>query len=186
ALVRKQITAINAVKRSQLEAQVKQTRDKYEPLFTMYTALNKQISAARALNSKTYSSILRSQADIVQSAVQLARADIKIKESALKAVKDSTSQTAKKIRATLDEADPLRARISAEKSAMSTPKKLITEFGKNLNQAIKQKSASGVLASLNSMVTTARQLGEQNKKILDLEKKVSDVIAKAKGQIPKP
>ncbi|GGD98115.1 hypothetical protein [Paenibacillus nasutitermitis] len=184
-LVRKLIKELNADKRSKLEAQVKLTQDKYEPLFLSYTALNKQIAAVRPLKSKSYNAMLRAQADIMQTAVQIARADIKTKQAALKALKDSNTQTAKKIRAILDEADPLRASIKAEKSALSAPRKLTTEFGKSLNQAIKKNDANSVLSSLNSLVTVARQISAQNRKILELEKKTSGIIAKAKTQIPK-
>ena len=181
--MRKQIKLIDAEKLAQLEKQVKAARDRYKPLFEMYSSLNQQITAARALKNKSLNAMLRSQADSMKIAVQLARQDIKAKVDALKAAKALAAQKMKKLREILAGADPLEIEIKAQKSAISSAKKRASSSWTAFTQAVKKLEASASYDSFSSVVSYNRQVTYQKQNIQTLEKRISDIIAKAKKQL---
>jgi hypothetical protein len=181
--LRKQIKLIDAEKLKQLENQVKAARDRYKPLFEMYSSLNQQITAARALKNKSLNAILRSQADSMKIAVQLARQDIKAKVDALKAAKALASQKMKKQREILAGADPLEIEIKAQKSAISSTKKRAFSSWTAFTQAVKKLEASAAYGSFSSVVSYNRQVTYQKQNIQTLEKRISDIISNAKKQL---
>jgi hypothetical protein len=184
AVLRKQIKQIDADKLKQLDMQVKQARERYKPLFALYTSLNQQIAAAKPLKNKELNALLRMQADSIKDAVQLARADIRIKEAALKTAKESAASTIKRIRGTLDEIDPVKVRIKAEKSSVSRVQKSISPVWKGFTQAVKKGDAKGTQNMLETVVALSRQIIVVKQRIHTLEFKISEIINKAKAQIP--
>lgn len=183
-VLRRQIKQIDADKLNKLEIQVNQTRDRYKPLFALYTSLNKQIAAAKPLKNKVLNAMLRLQADSMKTVYQLARQDIRTKENALKAAKDSAAKTIKKIRETLADIDPINVQIKAERSATNTPRKRVSTEWINFKYAVKKSDAKSTLDSLTTLVPLSHQIVYQKQKIHTLEKKISDTILKAKAQIP--
>ncbi|MBP1994052.1 hypothetical protein [Paenibacillus eucommiae] len=184
-LLRKQIKLIDAEKLSKLEIQVNQTRERYKPLFALSTSINQQIKTAKSLKNKNLNTFLQAQATSIKIAVQLARQDIKAKESALKSAKDSTAKTIKRLRGMLAETDPIHVQIKAERSKITVPKKNISTEWKNFNQAIKKSNATSSLNSLTSLVTHSRQVNGYKQKIHTLELKIGDIIIAARAQLPK-
>ncbi|TXK81450.1 hypothetical protein [Paenibacillus sp. N3.4] len=91
-----QLKQVDSAKLDKLEADIAQTRERYKPLLSQYTALNKQIEAAKLLKSKDFSGLLRLQAAAMKIPVQLARLDIRTKEKALQTAKGTTTKTTKK------------------------------------------------------------------------------------------
>ena len=75
--------------------------------------------------------------------------------------------------------------ISANKSASATVRNLVSSSGKNLTRIVKTGSAKETLSALTTQVSLARQLVESKIKLHALEKKISEVIARARGQFPK-
>jgi len=181
--VRKQIRLIDSAKLSKLESQVKQTKDQYKPLFDSYTALNKQIKAARLIKNKKLNSFLRTQADIMMIAVQLARQDIRTKEELFKTAKDSKAKTLKRLRSNLSDIDPIKVKIKSEKSRMSKTKQRFTSEWKKLNEAIKKSDPKSIMNTLTSLVTTLRQINEQQAKIYAHEKSIQTIVLGVKSQI---
>ncbi|BBH22912.1 hypothetical protein Back11_42570 [Paenibacillus baekrokdamisoli] len=178
--LRKQIKLIDAAKIQQLEKDVTAIRERYKPLFASYAALNQQITAARLLKDKDLNALLRSQADLMKIAVQLARQEIKTKEAALKAAKAQVAQKTKVIRAALAEADPLQIEIRAQKSAISATKKRASASWTSFTQAVRKAEASTTLGSFSSVVSDYRMINTQKQNVLTLEKRVNDKIVKAK------
>lgn len=181
--LRKQIKLIDAAKLEQLENQVKATRDRYKPLFEMYSSVNQQITAARAFKDKNLNAFLRSQADSMKIAVQIARQDIKAKEEALKTAKTLTAKKMKTLRDILAGADPLEIEIRAQKSAISSTKKRASSSWTTFTQAVKKLEASSTYDSFSSVVSYTRQAAYQKQNIQTLENRISDIIAKAKKQL---
>lgn len=66
----KQVKMIDADKIAKLEAAAKQAKDKYKPLFSMYTSINQQVKTANKLKNKQLSSALKAQADTMKVAVK--------------------------------------------------------------------------------------------------------------------
>ncbi|MBD0383997.1 hypothetical protein [Paenibacillus sedimenti] len=180
----KQIKEIDAAKLAKLEAEVTQARERYKPLFSHYTALNKQIEAARLLKNKDLNSMLRFQANALRIPVQLARMDIKAEEEASREAKDKTSKTMKKIRGTLADIDPINVQIKAKKGAIRTTETSITPLWSAFKQAVKKGDAQGILSSLAPLISLSRQINEEKEKIIKLETKISEIIAIAKAQVP--
>jgi hypothetical protein len=182
--LRKQIKLIDADKLSRLEAHVKQARDRYQPLFTLYASLNQQITAAKPLRNKQLNAILRSQADVMRVSVQLARQDIRSKEAALQAAKTNRAVTVKRIKDTLDRIDPLHIRIQAEKSAAASPKKRLSAEWTDFTRTVTKGDAKRANDSLTALIPLARQLVEQKQKQYTLETKIADILRTAKAQLP--
>ncbi|MFD0673770.1 hypothetical protein [Cohnella sp. GCM10027633] len=181
--LRKAIRDIDRAKLDKLQAEVDRIKAKYKPLFDDYTKLNKQISAARALKSKTLNAALNLQANAMKMATQLAREDIRAKEAALKAAKTSAAAAVKAARATLGETDAIKVQIKAYKSAAALPRKSQSPVWTNFKHAIKKQDVRGAMDALETLVSLAKQIAEKQRQALAAEKKIADVIVKTKAQI---
>ncbi|MDR9854421.1 hypothetical protein RJP21_12485 [Paenibacillus sp. VCA1] len=179
----KQIKLIDADKIAKLEAAAKQAKDKYKPLFSMYTSLNQQIQTASKLKNKQLSSALKTQADTMKVAVQIAKADIKNKEQALAAAKTKRTAAQKKIRGIMASADPLRIRIKAEKSTASSLNKNVSPMWRNVTQSVKGGNGKQIYNTLNTLVSQLRQVQAQKQKILSLENQIGGILQNAKSQL---
>jgi len=183
-LVRRQIMQIDAGQNARLKQQVDDTKARYKPLLDMYTSVNKQIAAAKPLQIKTLNTMLRLQADSLRIPVQLAKQDIKAKESALKTAKSGTTDKQRKVRETLKEIDPLQEKMKAEKSAASEAKKLLEAEWKAFAPLVKQGDADSSTKSLAVLLSRLNQIVDRKTNQYDLEKRISAVIAKARKQLP--
>ena len=184
-LLRKQIQQIDAAAVGRLQTEVNAAKEKYKPLFEEYTALNKQIKAVKPLKNKDLNAMLQMQADVMKVAVSLAREEIRAKEASLKTVKDQKNRTMKTIRGTLAETEPVYVKIKAEKSAISTSKKSIDTEWKNFKLHIKNRDAKSASSSLTSLVSLSKKIVDKKQNIYSLEQKISEIIVKAKQQMPK-
>jgi hypothetical protein len=183
AVIRKQIKAIDAAKVAQLEKQVKDAKAKYEPLFASYTALNKQISASRAVGTKELTSLLRSQADAMKPAVQFARGIIRAREQDWKTAKEARTKKANKIRAILDDIAPIKVRVQAERSAMRAPAARIGTEWKNFKLAVKKADPSRASSSLAYLVADFKLIVAKSRAVDELETRVAGVVARAQTQL---
>jgi hypothetical protein len=181
--LRKQIRVIDADKLNKLETQVKQTQERYKPLFAMYTSLNQQITVARSMKNKTLNAVLRTQADAMKLAVQFARQDIKSEEAALQTAKAGTNRKIQAARETLAAIDPLKVQVKAQRNAASLPRASLSPVWTNFKHAIKKSEVKSTLDSLAMLVMLSRQIAEQQQKIYALEIKITDILVKTKAQI---
>jgi hypothetical protein len=181
--VRKQIRDIDAAKIDALDAKVKQVKDRYKPLFTAYTAVNQQISAAKYLKNKTLNAMLRAEADGMKPAILIAREDIKSKEAALKSAKDAAAKRIKAARDLLATIDPIEVQIRAERSAAGLPRKSLSPAWTNFKHALKTSETRGTQDSLGTLVALSSQIVEQQQKIFSLETKIGDIIVRTRTLI---
>lgn len=184
AAISKQAKEVDAAKLVQLEEEVTRTRARYQPLLSQYTALNKQIEAARSLNSKGLSTLLRFQASAMKFPVQLARMDINNKVKALQASKDQAAKATKKIRSSLNDIDPINVQIKAKQGAIQTTQNSVSPIWSAFKQAAKKQDSLGVQSSLTSLVSLARQKNDEKESIFKLETKISNTLAAIKAQMP--
>ena len=91
-------------------------------MFTLYTAVNKQLAAARAAKNKDWTAALRAQADTLKPTVQLAKADIRIKKQHLADARKRKSTEDKRLRTMLAAADPFKKQIQTAKNRQACPK----------------------------------------------------------------
>ncbi|WP_409342137.1 hypothetical protein [Paenibacillus sp. MBLB4367] len=184
AAVRKQLKLIDADKLDKLKKDVEQTKARYKPAMDTYTAMNKQIAAARPLKNKDLNAMLRMQADSLKVAVQLARQDIKLKEASLKKAKDSAASAQKKITDSLKGIDPLEDKIKAERAAASSVKKQADATWKAFTPLVKAGSAKPSSDSLSALGSQFRQIVNHKQTIVSLERKIGDILSNAKAQLP--
>jgi hypothetical protein len=169
-LLLQQIKGIDAAKIDKLKAELEKTKDRYNPVFKAYKAVNP---------------LLSSKAKSVKVAVQLARIDIENKEDALRKAKDAAAKTTKKIRAVLAEIDPIKVQIKAAKSNVSGQKNRISQAGKSFNLVVKKNDVKSALEGLTVLASQSRQIVAQKQNIHTLENKISGILIRAKAQIPK-
>lgn len=181
--LRKQIKLIDAAKLQQLKKDLDAIHERYKPLLDSYAALNKRIEAAKLLKDKNLNALLRSEADVMKIAVQLARQQIHTKEDALRIAKAQAAQKTKLVRASLAEADPLQIEIRVQKSAISTSKKRASSSWNSFTQAVRQAEVSATYESFSSVVSNYRMIITQKQNVLALEKRVNNKIARAKEQL---
>lgn len=178
--VRSKLQHWDTDKINKLEATLKQTRQRYEPLFASYQLLNDQLSRMGSKKDDK-KEMLRKQRDIVKAAVQLARMDIKTKVDAVKKARESKSKFVKRVREILTGINTVNAQIKSERSTVSELKKRTTPLWSSLNQAIKKGDAKSSLQSLTSLVSLIRQIDQSKKKLEQHETRIAEIVNKAKG-----
>jgi seryl-tRNA synthetase len=167
-MLRKQMKQINADKIIKLDNELKQTQERYKPMFALYNSLN---------------TLFGSQANGMKAAVQLAHYDIRTKQNSLNALKETTSKTIRSIRGILADRDPIEVQIKAERSESNTPRKRISSVWESFKQTVKKNDAKSTMDSLTTLVSLSRQIVDHKQKIHALENKINDIILKAKKLI---
>lgn len=178
--VRSKLQHWDTDKINKLEASLKQTRQRYEPLFASYQLLNDQLSRMGSKKDDK-KEMLRKQRDIVKAAVQLARMDIKTKVEAVKKARESKSKFVKRVRDILAGINTVNAQMKSERSTVSELQKRTTPLWSSLNQAIKKGDAKSSLQSLTSLVSLIRQIDQSKKKLEQHESRITEIVNKAKG-----
>jgi hypothetical protein len=121
----------------------------------------------------------------LKPAVQLARQDIRNKEAKLKAAKDLTAKTVKKIRKTLSGVDSLKRKIKEAKGSAARPKAVLASEWLDFKQTLRKDDHEGIIRSFAGMNASYRQIAVYKQKTADLEKKISEVIVQAKEELPR-
>lgn len=180
---RKRIKEIDAEHLLKLESTAVQTKKKYQSLFIFYDTLNQQLKKAKSKKDKTSISLLNSQIEVTKVAVQLAKLDIKNKETAHKSAKTAAADKTKKLRTLLAETDTIKVKIKAAKSSISSTKKQFTTEATILNQVVRKSDATASHSSLIRLNAYMKQINEQKQKIYGFEQQITSIIAKTDAQI---
>ncbi|GGF65680.1 hypothetical protein GCM10010912_08410 [Paenibacillus albidus] len=181
--VRGQIKQIDQAAISRLELNVSSVKQRYQPLFDQYTALNRQMKLAKGLKNKTLNSLLRNQADAMKILVQIAKQNIRDEQEALKTAKAVRTHRISAARKTLDGISTPQTAIKAQKSAVTALNKRLSADWGSFTSAIRKQNAPLTLQSLSSLVSGYRQMAAYKQKIITLEQKVAEVIQNTKRQI---
>lgn len=181
--VRQQIKNIDLESVTRLEANVKSCKQRYQPLFDQYSALNKRISIAKGLKDKTLNTVLRAQGDAMKVLVQLARQDITDKQNQLNVAKKSRTKKIADARKALSGIESPQVTIKSNKSTATSLNKRITADWSDFKAAIRKQNLTLTTQSLSSLVSGYRQIATHKDKIIELEQKVSTIIANTKKQI---
>ncbi|MFC0213250.1 hypothetical protein ACFFK0_12450 [Paenibacillus chartarius] len=179
----KDLKQLDADKQARLENEYKQAKERYQPLFDSYTAVNKQITFARWLKGKEAVELLRAQAAALKIPVQLARQDIKNKLDAWNAAKKATSQVAAKVKQTIAETKPLQDQIKAKKKSITSLNSQVKTAWKPFSPAVKKGDTTATLSSLSGVVSLTRQKNVQKEGIYALEIGIRDILQRAKAQM---
>jgi hypothetical protein len=168
---------------AKLSQTVTETKAKYKPLFTLQTALNTQLTAAKKLKNKTLTAALEDQIDTVKAAALLAREDIRYKESLYTKGKADKNKKSKEIRTILEDIDGIKDRVQTAKSTSVQTGKQITSGLKSLASIAKQGDGQRTLTSVSSLVALTDQLLNQKSAVISLENKVRSVLDKAEAAL---
>lgn len=182
-VVKEKIKEIDLPAVTRFTTSVNSTKQRYQPLFDQYTALNRRITLVKGLKDKTLNSVLRNQADAMKILVQLARQDIRDKEAQLKAAKDTRTKKMAAARKSLAGIESPQASIKSQKSvAASVNKRISADFGE-FKTAIRKQNASLTASSLSSLLSGYREINACKQKMFELEQKVAAVISSTARQI---
>ncbi|BFH11853.1 hypothetical protein WJ0W_000109 [Paenibacillus melissococcoides] len=181
--IRQQLKRLHEEKLKRLDSQVQEAKKKYQPLFDAYSALNKQISAAKIWKNKQLNAALRLQHTGMKPLVQTAREDIRRRQAALKSARQARTDAAKRVRQTLSAIDTVKVQIKKAKSAASTCKSRLSATRSTLTQAARKGDANASLKALISMTASSRQRNERTRQVFQLEQKIGDIIQKARTQL---
>ncbi|UQZ34446.1 hypothetical protein C2I18_13500 [Paenibacillus sp. PK3_47] len=182
-VVKEKIKEIDQSTVTQLTASLNSTKQRYQPLFDQYTALNRRITLLKGLKDKTLNSVLKSQADAMKILVQLARQDIRDKEAQLKAAKNARTQKMTAARKILSGIESPQASIKSQKSvAVSLNKRISADFSE-FKTAIRKQNTSLTASSLSSLLSGYREMNACKQRIIELEQKVAAVISSTGRQI---
>ncbi|WP_342563927.1 hypothetical protein NST84_01575 [Paenibacillus sp. FSL R7-0345] len=181
--VRKRITEIDQAAVAKLAASVTSTKERYQPLFDQYSALNSRITLVKGLKDKTLNAVLKTQAEALKITVQIARQDIRDKEAKLKAAKEVRTKKITAARNTLSGIESPQTSIKSQKSAATALNKRITADFSSFKTAIRKQNPALAGQSLTSLVSGYKQIAVSKQKIIELEQKVAAVIAATSKQI---
>ncbi|WP_146113469.1 hypothetical protein [Paenibacillus sp. PCH8] len=168
-----------------LAEKVKQTQARYEPLFALYSSVNRQLDAAKAIKNKEWSTAIRTQAETLRPVVQLAREDIRIKKKELAEARKRKSTEVKRLRAMLAGADSVKKQIQTAKKQVSLAKERYSNALQHFKQSTKKGQTSRVLSSLNSLASSAERWSGSKQNIHTLEQKVSATYVKVRQELTK-
>ncbi|WJM09386.1 hypothetical protein [Paenibacillus sp. PK1-4R] len=183
--LRVEIRQIDDAKVAALVEKVKQTQARYEPLFALYSSVNRQLDAAKAIKNKEWSAAIRKQADTLRPVVKLAREDIRIKKKELAEVRKRKSAEIKRLRAMVAGADSTKKQIQTAKKQASLAKERYSNALQQFKQSTKQGQTSRVLSSLNTLASAAEKWASTKQNIHTLEQKVSTTYVKVRQEIAK-
>lgn len=180
----KRIKLIDAEKLNRMANELNATRADYEPLFALYTTINKRVADARKWKLKELSSILSRQAEALKPAVQLARADIRIQQEALAAAKAAAAKKIKTLKTSLTAIDPQHAQTRVALASVSGTKKSIPGVVKTLNACVKSGSYGGSLQSLTTLAALSKNIVDQKSRVIGHENRITAIIASVGAQVP--
>lgn len=182
--LRREIAAIDSVPLGKLKTEMEQTKERYKPILDSYTALNKQISAAKSLPGKELISFLRMRADSMKILVQLAKLDMKTKENAYRSAKDGATAKQKKVRTAMADIEPLEAAIKAGKSSAGEIKKRFADNWKAFTPLVKKGDPHALASALDNMLGDYRQIVAHKQSLYNLEMQIGGIIETAEAQLP--
>lgn len=181
--VRREMKELNLTAVQKLEEETKEMKQRYQPLFDQYTALNNRIALAKKLKDKDLNAVLRTQADVMKITVQSARQAIREKELQLRTARDTRAKKTAAVRKTLEGIRTPQTSIKSQKSVISALNKRLTADWSDFKAAIRKQNGALASQSLASIVSQYRQLAETKQKLIELEQKVAGVLTAAANQL---
>lgn len=181
--IRQKVKLMHVEKLKRLDSQVQEAKKKYQPLFDAYSALNKQISAAKIWKNKQLNAALRLQHTGMKPLVQTAREDIRRRQAALKSARQARTDAVKRVRQTLSAIDTVKVQIKKAKNAARTDKSRLSAARSTLTQAARKGDAGASLKALTSMTVSSGQRNERTRQVFQLEQKIGEIIRKARTQL---
>ncbi|MGQ8870763.1 hypothetical protein [Paenibacillus sp. TSA_86.1] len=181
--LRKAISGTDAAKLAALQKNLEHTQAQYEPLFRLYSSLNKQLSVAKGLHSKEWSAAIRTQAEAMKPLVQLAREDIRTRKANLAEARKRKNTEVKRLRTMLNGTNAVKKQIQTAKKQVSLSRERYMNALRNFKQILKKGEPARALSALNSLISSAEKWSVATQNIHTLEGKVSVIYVKVSQEI---
>ncbi|WP_342554507.1 hypothetical protein [Paenibacillus sp. FSL R7-0652] len=181
--LKKRIRDTDAAKLAALQETLEHTQARYEPLFQLYTSLNKQRSAAKAVQNKEWSAAVRAQTDKLKSIVQLAREDIRAKKKDLAEARKRKNTEVKRLRTMLKGTGTVKKQIQTARKQVSLSRERYSNVLRSFKQTLKKGQPARVLNALGSVVSSAERWASANRNLYTLEQKVTAIYVKVSQEI---
>lgn len=127
--------------------------------------------------------VLQAQGDAMKVLVQLARKEISDRQNQLNTAKQVRTRKITYARKTLSGIDSPQVSIKSNKSVVTSLNKRISADWSDFKAAIRKQNLTLTTQSLSSLVSGYRQIATHKQKIIELEQKISAVIADTRKQI---
>lgn len=182
-VVRTRIREIDESTITLLTQSVASAKQRSQPLFDQYSALNRRISLLKGLKDKTLNMVLRAQSDSMKIVVQLARQEIRDQEARLKTAKDNRSKKIAAARKTLAGIESPQEMIKSQKSVAASLNKRISADFSDFKSAIRKQNPALASQALSSLISGYRQVAACKQKIIEYEQRIAAVIANTTKQV---
>ena len=167
-----------------LKAEAEATQTKHAALLEQYSTLGKQATAARKAGNLKSATALDLKRNILKSAVTAARAEIKMKNTALTEAKAVTAARSKPAKDALSPIASHRKQITALNKQISEIQTVRSEADKRYKTAIKSGDAVMAAASMQLSYTKMTDIRTWLQQIYGLEQKISAALTLAKSKLP--
>lgn len=185
AAVNKQLQATGAVQIAKLRSAAESVQKKHTPLLEQYTALGKQITAARKANNLKTATLLEIKRNKLKPAATAARAEVKSADSALAAAKAEAAAKNKPAKDALAPVAQLKKQIAAQNKLFSAAQAERSDADKRYKAGIQAgdaaKAATAMKESYNRMVGLRTMAGQ----LYSWEQQISTALRSAEQKLPK-
>ncbi|MEK4064308.1 MULTISPECIES: hypothetical protein [Paenibacillus] len=183
--INSQLKSINQSLLNRLKSEAEATQKKHAPLLEQYTTLGKQASAARKANNQKSAASLNLKRNKLKASATAARAEIKVKTTALAEARKSTAAKIKPTKDALAPVSALRKQITAENKKVSELQAIRSEADKRYKAAVKAGDAVAAAAGMKLSYAKMSEIRVMVQQMYSWEQKISAALRTAESKIPK-
>ncbi|WP_342439667.1 hypothetical protein NSS79_13025 [Paenibacillus sp. FSL L8-0436] len=183
--INSQLQSINQTLLNRLKSEAEAMQKKHAPLLEQYTTLGKQASAARKANNQKSAAFLNLKRNKLKASATAARAEIKVKTTALAEARKSTAAKIKPTKDALAPVSALRKQITAENKKVSELQAIRSEADKRYKGAIKAGDAVAAAAGIKLSYAKMSEIRVMVQQMYSWEQKISAALRTAESKIPK-
>ncbi|ETT63566.1 hypothetical protein C173_24762 [Paenibacillus sp. FSL R7-277] len=185
AAVNKQLQATNAAQLAKLKAASEAVQKKHAPLLDQYTALSKQITAARKVSNLKSATVLELKRNKLKAAATAARAEVKKATSALAEAKALTAAKNKPAKDALAPITLLKKQIAAQNKLFSAAQSERTEADKRYKAAVQAGDATQAAAAMKLSYNRMKEIRTMAGQLYGWEQQISTALRAAELKLPK-
>ncbi|WP_339224399.1 hypothetical protein [Paenibacillus sp. FSL H8-0332] len=185
AAVNKQLQATNAAQLAKLKSASEAVQKKHAPLLDQYTALSKQITAARKASNLKSVTVLELKRNKLKAAATAARAEVKKATSALAEAKALTAAKNKPAKDALAPITLLKKQIAAQNKLFSAAQSERTEADKRYKAAVQAGDATQAAAAMKQSYNRMKEIRAMAGQLYGWEQQISTALRAAELKLPK-
>lgn len=184
-LVNAKINAIDLERINSLQIQYDQALQKHSPLLEQFTALSKQVTAAKQNKDKKLADLLNLKRNKLLASVLAARTDVKSKKESLTASKRQRASKIKMVKDLLAPVQNFKKQITTENKMVATARQIYSAAERSYKASIKQGNAVTAAKDITLMYDQMQIIHTSQQKVYNWEKQISQIIVIAESKLPK-